>query len=74
MAGFDIGGAFGSIIAALVWLAFALALSWGLVRFLTRKSAEDPRAVLAERLALGEITRAEFDTAMHALGYGDPER
>jgi uncharacterized membrane protein len=30
----------------------------------------DPRAVLAERLARGEISREEFDTAMRALGYG----
>jgi uncharacterized membrane protein len=28
----------------------------------------DPRAVLADRLARGEITRDEFDTAMRALG------
>ena len=31
--------------------------------------AEDPRATLADRLAKGEITREEFDTAMRALGY-----
>ena len=30
----------------------------------------DPRAILAERLARGEITPGEFDTAMRALGYG----
>jgi uncharacterized membrane protein len=34
----------------------------------TARSTPDPRAVLAERLARGEITRAEFDTAMRALG------
>jgi uncharacterized membrane protein len=34
----------------------------------------DPRAVLAERLARGEITREEFDTAMRALGYLPPAR
>jgi uncharacterized membrane protein len=31
----------------------------------------DPRAVLAERLANGQITRAEFDAAMRALGFAD---
>ncbi len=31
--------------------------------------APDPRSVLADRLARGEITREEFDTAMRALGY-----
>lgn len=34
----------------------------------------DPRAVLAERLALGQITHEEFETAMRALGYTTPER
>jgi uncharacterized membrane protein len=34
---------------------------------------DDPRAVLAERLARNEITPEEFDVAMRALGYGDPE-
>jgi uncharacterized membrane protein len=32
----------------------------------------DPRALLADRLARGEITRDEFDTAMRALGYPAP--
>jgi uncharacterized membrane protein len=32
----------------------------------------DARAVLADRLARGEITRDEFDTAMRALGYPAP--
>jgi uncharacterized membrane protein len=31
----------------------------------------DPRIVLADRLARGQITQAEFDTAMHALGLVD---
>ena len=34
-------------------------------------SSPDPRAVLADRLARGDITRAEFDTAMRALGFTD---
>jgi uncharacterized membrane protein len=32
-------------------------------------SMPDPRVVLAGRLARGEITRDEFDTAMRALGF-----
>ena len=32
----------------------------------------DPRSVLADRLARGEITKDEFDTAMRALGYPAP--
>ena len=35
-----------------------------------RSRPPDPRAVLADRLARGEITREQFDTAMAALGYG----
>ena len=31
--------------------------------------ATDPRAILAQRLANGEITPDEFDVAMRALGY-----
>lgn len=34
----------------------------------------DPREILTERLALGQITPDEFETAMRALGYGDRER
>jgi uncharacterized membrane protein len=30
-----------------------------------------PRSVLADRLARGEITQEEFDTATHALGLVD---
>jgi uncharacterized membrane protein len=31
----------------------------------------DPRAILADRLARGAISRAEFDAAMRALGFTD---
>jgi hypothetical protein len=34
-----------------------------------RRRPPDPRAVLAARLARGEITREQFDTAMVALGF-----
>ena len=34
-------------------------------------AAPDPRAILAERLARGEITRDQFDTAIAALGFAD---
>jgi uncharacterized membrane protein len=37
----------------------------------TQPAGPDPRAVLAHRLARGEISRAEFDTAMRALGFVD---
>ena len=33
------------------------------------RPATDPRAILAQRLANGEITPDEFDIAMRALGY-----
>lgn len=47
-----------------------------LLVFLARGSARpapsapgpDPRAVLADRLARGQITHADFETAMRALG------
>jgi uncharacterized membrane protein len=32
------------------------------------RSAPEPRVVFAARLARGEISRAEFDTAIRALG------
>ena len=38
----------------------------------SQPAAQDPRAILAERLAKGEISQDEFDTAMRALGYGGP--
>ncbi len=37
----------------------------------SQPTTPDPRAVLADRLARGEISRDEFDTAMRALGFSD---
>ncbi len=36
--------------------------------------AQDPRVTLADRLAKGEITREDFDTAMRALGFTEATR
>jgi len=43
-----------------------------IVRYFVGRSRPDPRAILADRLARGEITREQFDTAMQALGLGGP--
>ena len=37
----------------------------------TAGASSDPRAVLAQRLAAGQISRDEFDSAMRALGHAD---
>lgn len=75
MDGIDIGevalGAVGVIPLLAIMLGIFLATSWGIVRLFTGASSPDPRAILAERLARGEITPEAFDTAMRALGYGD---
>jgi uncharacterized membrane protein len=47
-----------------------LAVHWARTR--EQASPADPRAVLATRLAKGEITPQEFDTAMRALGFVAP--
>jgi len=39
-----------------------------IIRYVQSRSRPDARAILAERLARGEITREQFGTAMHALG------
>jgi uncharacterized membrane protein len=51
-------------VALVIWLVWA-------VRNLQRREHE-PRAVLAERLARGEITKDGFETAMRALGWPKP--
>ncbi len=56
------------VIAALV-LAPVVILGMLLVA-VRRREQPDPRALLAERLARGEISREDFDTAMRALAAG----
>ena len=63
------------LVVALLTIALPVAVVWLLVQS-ARRPVRDPRATLADRLARGEITRDEFDTAMRALGYaeGPPRR
>jgi uncharacterized membrane protein len=58
------------LVVAFMTLALPVAVVLLLIRAGKRSNA-DPRATLADRLARGEITRDEFDTAMRALGYGE---
>ncbi len=70
---FDIGPSAISIVLvafAILWIAYRVSAA----QKKSRPPASDPRAVLAERLARGEITRDEFDTAMRALGIGNSPR
>ena len=55
------------LVVGVMTLALPIAIVVLLVR-VARRPAPDPRALLAERLARGEITRDEFDAAMRALG------
>ncbi|HEY6569825.1 MAG TPA: SHOCT domain-containing protein [Candidatus Limnocylindrales bacterium] len=67
---FDIGPSALSIVLvafAILWIAYRVSAA----QKKSRPTARDPRAVLEGRLARGEITRDEFDTAMRALGIGD---
>jgi uncharacterized membrane protein len=70
---FDIGPSAISIVLV------AFAILWILYRLngaqnKARRPPSDPRAVLNARLARGEITRDEYDTAMRALGFSVPPR
>ena len=70
---FDIGPSAISIVLvafAIVWILFRL----NAAQNKARRSPSDPRAVLDARLARGEITRDEYDTAMRALGLSGPPR
>jgi uncharacterized membrane protein len=77
---FNIGP--GEIIIVLIlvgfWIGLPLLAIYLLRQHLRAREAgrqPDPRAVLAQRLALGQITPAEFETAMRALGFvAPPER
>jgi uncharacterized membrane protein len=68
---------FGMGPSAVSVLLVILAILWILFRVYTarnrqkRRPPSDPRAVLDARLARGEITRADYDTAMRALGMSD---
>jgi uncharacterized membrane protein len=69
--------AFGELLMVAVLAVTTVALPIAIVVLLVRavrRPAPDPRATLAERLASGEITREEFDTAMRALGSGEAPR
>ena len=43
-----------------------------IIRYVQGRNRPDPASVLAQRLARGEITREQFDTAMQALGLAGP--
>jgi uncharacterized membrane protein len=61
-----------AVLVAIPVLAVVLFVRWASDR--GRSSVPDPRAVLAERLAQGEITVGQFRTAMAALGHSSPGR
>jgi uncharacterized membrane protein len=61
------------LVVAFMTLALPVAVVLLLIRA-GKRSDPDPRVTLADRLAKGEITREEFDTAMRALGYGEAPR
>ena len=68
---FNVGPA--ELLMMLVVAFMTLALPIAVIVLLVgagRRAAPDPRAILADRLAKGEITREEFDVAMRALGLG----
>jgi uncharacterized membrane protein len=76
---FGVGGLeFVVLLLAVALFAVPIILALLLARAATGRSSAprspDPRAVLADRLARHEITQAEFDTAMRALGYGSSPR
>ena len=53
-----------------LYIVIPVAIIWVLVRAI-RSRHPDPRTILADRLARHEITQAEFETAMRALGLPD---
>ncbi len=72
---FDVG--VGEQIMVLVVAIMTVALPVAIILLVVqaaRRPPADPRAVLADRLARGEITRDEFDTATRALGDGEAPR
>jgi uncharacterized membrane protein len=61
-----------AVLVAVPVLAVVLLVRWAAAR--GRSSVPDPRAVLAERFAQGEITEEQFRTAMEALGHPSPRQ
>jgi len=60
------------LVIAVVEFGIPILLIVLIVRYLQGRNRPDPRAILADRLARGEITREQFDTAMQALGLVGP--
>lgn len=58
-----------AILAIVALIAIPVLLLLALLRYLSRPAAPDPAVILNGRLARGEITPDEFETAMTALGY-----
>jgi uncharacterized membrane protein len=59
------------LVIAAIWVVPIVVIVLAVAR-VRRPGPPDPRAILAERLARGEITREQFDAAMQALGIGVP--
>jgi len=66
---FTIGATELIIVLVIALIVFAIVV--GALKLVAgqRPQPPDPRTVLADRLARGEITKDEFDAAMRALGY-----
>ena len=60
------------LLLILVIIAIPVVVLVVLLRAATGARRPDPSAILAVRLARGEITREDFDTAMRALGQTGP--
>lgn len=72
------GGAsiFGLLVMMLAWIGFIALLVWAVARLFPRERRSDhelARDVIGQRYAAGEISLAEYQQAMRALG-GDEGR
>jgi uncharacterized membrane protein len=54
-----------------IYVVIPVMILWVLVRTIRGLRRPDPRTILADRLARHEITQADFETAMRALGLPD---